>query len=144
MQNLTMKGLAALAFVAALTAVPAHVTAQDPVTETEACTAQVNPAQVAPGEKAQQITVAFPQQVGAITGVEAAEGSGITLSAAADLPRTELAAGEPAPSPIEMGEGPNTWNVYLDLSQANAGTHELTFRSSEGDCTAEITVGADR
>jgi hypothetical protein len=144
MQNLT-KGLAALAFVAAL-AVPAHVTAQDPIpeAETEACTAQVNPAQVAPGEKAQQITVAFPQQVGAITGVEAAEGSGIALSAAADLPRTELAAGEPAPSPIEMGEGPNTWNVFLDLSQANAGTHELTFRSSEGDCTAEITVGADR
>jgi hypothetical protein len=43
-----------------------------------------------------------------------------------------------------MGEGPNTWNVYLDLTEANAGTHELTFRSSEGDCTAEITVGAGR
>jgi hypothetical protein len=39
-----------------------------------------------------------------------------------------------------MGDAPNTWIVYLNLADAEAGTHELAFTSGRGECTAELTV----
>lgn len=139
MQTLTKQRLSALAFLAALAAVPAGLSAQEP---SAACSAEIDPAQVSPGEAAVQVSITMSLPIGPVTGLEVAEGSGITLSALRDLPRTDLAAGEAPPRPIRMGEAPNQWSVWLNLSEAEAGTHEVTFKSAEGQCTASITVAS--
>jgi hypothetical protein len=138
-----------LALAVALVALPTHVAAQatpEPQQQQptdlqqEACSAQLMPVQVEAGEAATQVTITVSQPIGEVTGVEAPEGSGIRLASAADLPRTPLAAPDEAPEPIRMGDAANTWIVYLNLADAEAGQHELTFNSSRGDCTAQITV----
>lgn len=139
MHKSTMKGLMAFSLAAALTALPAHLTAQDPVPEQEQCTAQITPAQVTAGEQAVQVTVETTQQIDALTGIADSE-SGIALASPENLPRTEMAAGEPTPRPIEMGAAQNTWNVWLDLQDAQPGQHELKFETNQGECTAQIQV----
>lgn len=141
MQTLTKTGLSALALVAALAIVPADITAQDqPLDAPAACTAEVQPQQVAAGSNAVPVTVTVSEPIGPVTGVNAAEDSGIQLATAADLPRTEMAAGEEQPQPIRMGEGENTWIVWLNLAEAQPGSHELTFTSTQGECTADLEV----
>lgn len=139
MQTRTKQRLSAFAFLAALAAVPAGLNAQEP---SPTCSAEIDPAQVSPGESAVQVSITMSMPIGPVTGLEVGEGSGITLSSLRDLPRTDLAAGDPPRRPIRMGEAPNQWSVWLNLSEAEAGTHEVTFQSAEGQCTASITVAS--
>jgi hypothetical protein len=140
------KNLSALALLAVITAVPAHLTAQQPEPQpepqpiTQECTAQVTPAQVTAGEAAVQVRVTFSEAIGAVAGLDAASESGVQLAAPGDLPPTEMAAGEEQPRAIRMAEGQNTWNVWLNTSEANEGTHQLTFQAENGQCSAEITI----
>lgn len=140
MQTLTKTGLSALALMTALAVVPADVIAQDQPLEGPQCTAEVQPQQVAAGSNAVPVTITVSEPIGQVTGVNVAEDSGISLAAASDLPRTEMAAGEEQPQPIRMGEGENTWIVWLNLANAQEGTHELTFTSTQGECTANLEV----
>ena len=128
----TKTSLSAFALAAALVAVPSVAYAQ--------CTAQVSPAQVSAGERAVPVSITVSEPIGEITTVQAAESSGITLAAASDLPREPLAAGS-APQPIAMGDTDNTWAVYLNLADAQPGTHQLIFSSDRGTCSAEVVVG---
>ena len=141
MQTLTKTGLSALALVAALAIVPADITAQDqPLDAQQQCTAEIQPQQVAAGSNAVPVTITVSEPIGPVTGVNVDEESGISLAAASDLPRTEMAAGEEQPQPIRMGEGENTWIVWLNLAEAQEGSHELSFTSTQGECTANLEV----
>lgn len=135
----TTQRLAAFAFLAAFAAAPAGLNAQDPSPQ---CEATIAPGQLSVGETATRVTISMSLPIGPIMGIEASEGSGIALSSPADLPRTQLAAGEGPPRPIRMGDAPNTWDVWLNLSEAEEGTHEIMFQSESGTCSAEITIGA--
>jgi hypothetical protein len=135
----TRSSLLGLTLAAAFLAMPSFVAAQA-VQQAPTCTAEVMPAAVEAGERAVPIAVTVSEPIGEVTGVSAPEGSGITLAAPADLPRQQLAADAPAPQPIAMADADNTWIVYLNLAEAEAGAHELTFTSGSGGCRAELTV----
>lgn len=141
MQLQKKTSLFGIALVAALVALPAHVTAQQPAQQQQqACTADVTPAQLQVGAEATPLMITVSQAIGEVSGVEAGE-SGITLAEAGDLPRTPLAAPDEAPRPIRMGDSETQWIVYLNTVEAEPGQHEITFRSDRGECTAQITVG---
>jgi hypothetical protein len=134
MQKHTKRSLVTIALAAAFVALPTLAEAQ------AQCSASVSPEQVAAGESAVAVTITVSEPIGEVTGVQAAEGSGISLAAPSDLPRDLLSAGA-APQPIAMGDAENTWIVYLNPSQAEAGAHELTFTTALGSCTGQLTVG---
>ena len=65
--------------------------------------------------------------------------------AGGDQPRAggdqpQAGAGQPRPQPISSGDAENQWVVYLNLSEAEAGAHELTFNTRQGQCTGRIMV----
>ena len=138
MQNLT-RILGALAVTAALVGAPDDLTAQanQPA---PACTAEVLPAEIAAGANAVRLTVALSANVGEVASIEVPEGTGIAVAAPADLPRVALATDEP--QPIVMGTSDNTWTVWVNTTEAEPGTHEVTFIGPEGRCTADLTVTA--
>ena len=130
MQKERSTSLLGLALAAAVVALP--VEAQDrpqqpqQQQQQQACTIQ--PAQVQAGSEAERVTVTLNRPGAEITGLEAPEGSNIELASEENIPRTPLAgADQPRPEPISMGEAENQWVVYLNLSDAEAGSHELTF-----------------
>lgn len=137
--NRSLAGLAALACAFALGISPASAQDQEEAQAVPQCTAEVAPAQIEAGAPAVQLTVVLSEPVGEVTGLEAPE-SGISVAAAGDLPRTEMAA-ETAPAPITLADQGNAWNIWLNTTQATPGTHEVTFTGTEGTCQAQITVG---
>jgi hypothetical protein len=143
MQNIT-RILGGLAVAAAFVGTPHDVTAQvaTPAAPAAApvCTAEVLPAEIAAGVTAVRLSVVLSEDVGNVTSMEAAEGSGITVSAPADLPRVPLATEEP--QAIAAGIGENTWNVWVNTNEVDPGTHAVTFIGPEGRCTADLTVTA--
>lgn len=131
--------LGALVVTAAVMAAPSDVSAQ--VNQSApACTAEVLPAEIAAGASAVRLTVALSANVGDVASIEAPEGSGLAIAAPADLPRIPLATEEP--HPIMRGMGDNTWTVWVNTSESEPGTHEVTFIGPEGRCTADLTVSA--
>jgi DsbC/DsbD-like thiol-disulfide interchange protein len=133
------QSISALALAAAV-ALPAQLAAQDQPIAPE-CTAQLDPASIEAGEKAVAVNVTVSEPVGPITGVRAPGESGIALASPADLPRTEMAVEGAQPRPITMGEAENRWIVWLNVEEANPGTHALTFAGAEGTCTGSLNVG---
>lgn len=127
--------LMGLAFAIAIGTAPAS--AQEPALSGGQCTAELAPAQVQSGEAAVSVTAVLSEQVGEVTGLEAAE-SGITIASPSDLPRTEMAA-EESPQPINLAEG-NSWTIWINTSQAAPGTYDVTFTGSEGTCQGQLTV----
>lgn len=134
MHNERSSPLLGLTMAAALIALPAQLVGQDvpqqqqQQAQQQACTAQVQPMQVRGGGEAERVTVTLSQPGAEITGFEAPEGSNIELASTENIPRSPLAgADQPRPEPIGQGEAENQWVVYLDLSDAESGTHELTF-----------------
>jgi hypothetical protein len=139
--------LGALAVTAAVVGMPGDLTAQVPASQViptapaaPPCTAEVLPAEIAAGTNAVRLTVALSADVGEVGSMEAAEASGVAVAAPNDLPRIPLAT--EAPQPIAAGEGDNTWTVWVNTSDADPGTHEVTFVGPEGRCTADLTVTA--
>lgn len=138
MQNQT-RILGALVVTAAVMAAPSDVSAQ--VNQNApACTAEVLPAEIAAGASAVRLTVALSADVGDVASMEAPEESGLAIAAPADLPRIPLATEEPLA--ITRGMGDNTWTVWVNTSEVDPGTHEVTFIGPEGRCTADLTVTA--
>jgi hypothetical protein len=140
MLSITKTSLMGLALAAALVTVPSSVSAQDAPQPQVACTAQIQPASVAAGTTAVPVRITVSQTIGEVTGVEAAEGSGIALASASDLPRQPLAGGAEPPRPIAMGDAENQWVVFLNLADAEAGSHEVTFTSDRGQCAGRLTI----
>jgi hypothetical protein len=138
MQNLT-RILGALAVTAAVMAVPDGVSAQ--VDESApACSAEVAPTEVAAGANAVRVTVTLSEDIGAVASIETSEDSGLALAAATDLPRVPLATEQPSVITPAMGE--HAWTVWVNTSESEPGTHEVTFIGPEGRCTADLTVTA--
>jgi hypothetical protein len=141
MQPQRKTSLLGIALAAALVGLPASLMAQQPgQQQQEACTARISPTQLAAGEAATQVTITVSQPIGEVTGVDGGE-SGITLAEASALPRTPLAGPDDRPTPIRMGDSEGQWIVYLNTTEAEAGQHELAFRSERGACTGQIAVG---
>jgi hypothetical protein len=100
----------------------------------------VLPAEIAAGQEAVRLTVALSAAAGDVTAMESPENSGIVVAAPADLPRVALATD--VPQPIVAGIGENAWIVWVNTSEADPGTHEVTFVGPQGRCTADLTVTA--
>jgi len=132
MESLKQK-FAALAVAAALVVVPAQVDAQD-------CTAQLSPSQIEAGSDAVLLTVTLSEAMSAVESIDAGE-SGIEEASSEDIPRTAMSAEDEEPSAIQQGEDQSSWTVWLNTADAEAGTHPLTFVTSDGtQCTAEVEV----
>ncbi len=124
---------AAMAVAAAFAIMPGIAHAQD-------CTANISPSQVEADSDAVMITVSLDQERGAVEDVEAGT-SGIEMASPSDIPRTEMAAEDTEPQPIQQGANENTWTVWLSTQGVEEGEHSVTFVTEEGDrCTAEVTV----
>lgn len=140
MESFARTTFAALA-VAAVAFAPSHVNAQEDALELQQeCTAQVSPAQVEAGAAAVMVSVTLSEDIGAVERVEAV-GSGITEASSDDIPRTEMATDEEAPKSILEGAAANTWTVWLNTTDAEAGTYPVTFVTTEGTtCTADLEI----
>ena len=140
MQQHMKTSLCGMALMAALLALPSSLAAQQPAQQ-EACTARVSPTQVAAGQEAAQVTITVSRAIGNVAAIDGGE-SGITVAEPSALPRTPLAGPDSPPTPIRMGDSESQWIVYLNTTEAAAGTHELTFQSERGACTGQIAVAA--
>jgi hypothetical protein len=139
MQTLTLSTGTVLTLAAAVALMPSNANAQDIVPEME-CTAQVSPAQIEAGSEAVQVTVTFSEDIGHVTGVDQENTHGIDIASPMDVPRAPMAAGDPAPTPIQMGDDERSWTFWLNTSEAEEGTHSLVFLSGENRCEAELEV----
>lgn len=140
MKTLTRTSGAMLSLAAAVALMPASADAQAVDTSDQQCTAQVSPSEVEAGSQAVQVTVTLSDNIGNVTGVEQDNADGITLASVADIPRTEMAAGERPSSPIQMGSSESSWTLWLNTSEAEEGTHSVYFVAGETRCAAEIDV----
>lgn len=105
------------------------------------CEAELTPTEIPAGEAAFQVTADFSEQVGAITMVETAGGSGLAMASPEDIPRADLAAGDEAPRPITMANEGNSATIWLNSQEAEAGTtYQITLQGDSGSCTAELSV----
>lgn len=130
------KNLLASSATLALAIVPGALSAQE-----AQCTAEVNPAEIEAGQKAVQVTVALSAPAAASVELAAPAESGLSLAAPADIPRSEMAAEEEAPQPIELAaEGGNQVTLWLNTENAEPGTHEFTLEGGENACTGQITI----
>ena len=141
MQTLTLTTGTVLTLAAALALVPPRANAQVMMPHLK-CTAQVTPAQLEAGSKAVQVSATFSEAIGPVTGVEENEdnGHGIRIASLKDVPRRSVAAGEPAPTPIQMGEDEMTWTFWLNTSEVEERTHSVVFVAGENRCTAELEI----
>ena len=138
MQTLTLTSGAVLTLAAAVALMPSNANAQD-IPDLE-CTAEISPAQVEAGAEAVRVSVTFSEDIGDVTGVDEETSHGITIASPMDVPRAPMAAGDPAPTPIQMGDDELTWTFWLNTSEAEAGTHSLAFVAGENRCEAELEV----
>lgn len=149
MRNLTKATLpvamtAALAF--ALTPNAAHAqsakASATPASAQQACTAQVTPASLEAGQKAVQVQVKLSEKVGTISSVE---GDAVQLASVADLPKAEMSRSEKgekdeAPKVVQMAAEGNAATLWLNTTEAKAGTEHLTLKGEQGSCTAQVKV----
>ena len=136
--------VALAAGLALVTAAPLQ--AQDaPVQAQAQCVATVTPTEVPAGEVAQRIMVSLSESIGNVTGFEAGEETGLTITAPADLPRVPLAAGgDEPPTPIQMANEGNGATIWLNTADAEPGEHEFSLVGADGECRGSLTVAAGR
>ena len=104
------------------------------------CTAKATPAEVAAGQAAVKLTFELSSSIGAVSGVEAPEGSGIALAAAADIPREGMANPTEAARPIELAADTNTLTLWIKTAGVQAGEFALTLQGQNGTCSGTVTV----
>lgn len=139
MQIPTLAAGTVLTLAAAVALMPSNVTAQDVPPDLE-CTAQISPAQIEAGSSAVRVTVTLSDDVGHVTGLEEENTHGIKVASPMDVRRAEMSTGEPAPTPIQMGDDGTTWTVWLNISEADEGTHSLVFLAGDNRCAGELEV----
>jgi hypothetical protein len=47
-----------------------------------------------------------------------------------------------APHPIKLGEGENVWIIWLNVENAEPGTHAVAFTAAEGRCSGNIVIAS--
>ena len=104
------------------------------------CTAKATPVEVATGQNAVKLTFALSAPIGAVSGVQAPEGSGIAVAAATDIPREGLANADQAARPIELAAETNTLTLWIKTAGVKAGEFPLTLQGANGTCTGTVTV----
>lgn len=148
MKTLTRSTGTMLTLAAAVALIPLDANAQERDTLDQECTAEVSPAQVEAGSEAVRVTVTLSEDIGTVTGLEQKDpeqleqehAHGITLASPMDVPRTPMAAGDEAPTPVQMGADQLTWILWLNTSEAEEGTHSVFFVAGENRCAAELDV----
>jgi hypothetical protein len=140
MQTRTLSTGTVLTLAAAVALMPSNANAQDNIMPELACTAQVSPSQIEAGSDAVRVTVTFSEDIGHVTGIEQESAHGIEIASPMDVPRAPMAAGDPAPTPIQMGDDDLSWTFWLNTSEAEEGTHSLVFLAGENRCEAELEV----
>jgi hypothetical protein len=139
---------AKLPFFAALTlALPAALlpqtaSAQEEPVEPEPmqCTAEADVSSIAVGETAVQVTYRLSEDIGPVVGIESPT-SGLVVAAPEDLPRVDMANPEATPEPIQLSnEAENTFILWLNSANAQAGDHELFLISEQGTCATQVTI----
>lgn len=111
--------------------------------QAQACTAELSPQELDAGQSAVQVTANFSEDIGAVSGIQAAEGSGVTLTSPETLRQIQMAREEDEtdqPQPIEMAREGNRATLWLNLTEAQSGNHEVTVNGENGSCTGTITV----
>jgi hypothetical protein len=141
MQTTTLTTGAVLTLAAAVALMPSNANAQDLMPDLE-CSAQVLPAQLQTGAEAVRVTVTLSEDIGHVTGVEEENAHGILVASPMDVPRAPMAAGEPAPTPIQMGDDETSWTFWLNTSEAEEGTQSIVFVAGENRCEAELEIVA--
>jgi hypothetical protein len=104
------------------------------------CTAKATPAEIATGQNAVKLTFALSAPIGAVSGIEAPEGSGIALAAAADIPREGLANPTDQVRPIALAAETNTVTLWIKTAGVKAGAFDLKLTGQNGTCTGSLTV----
>jgi hypothetical protein len=104
------------------------------------CTAKATPAEVATGQAAVKLTFELSSPIGAVSGMEAPEGSGIQVAAAADIPREGLSNPTEQARPIELATETNTLTLWIKTAGVQAGEFALNLRGQNGTCSGTITV----
>jgi type 1 fimbria pilin len=128
----------ALALIATATnAQQAQAPGQAPAAQ---CTAQATPAEVATGQAAVKLSFTLSAPIGAVSGVEAPEGSGIALAAATDIPREGMANPAEQPRPIDLAADTNTLTLWIKTAGVQAGEFPLKLQGENGSCTVTVTV----
>lgn len=132
MSIVTRRSLGTVALTCAL-AFASPVSAQE-------CTAELSPSEVDAGKAAVELSVTLSESVGAVHGLEAPPGSGISLASPSDVPRTRMARPDEARETIAMGESESSWAMWLNTANAQAGVYRVVLLGSEGQCVGEVTV----
>lgn len=141
MQSLSKTSLStALLLAVPLALAPAALTAQEPTQEAPQCTATVSPTEVHAGEAAIQINTVLSENIGPIVAFEGPEESGLTLAVPTDIPRADMANPEEEVQPIVMTPETNGAALWISTAEVTPGEFEVTLRSEEGTCTAQLTV----
>lgn len=139
----TWKGLTALMALAPLAFTSTTVSAQEeqPTPAMQQCTAEVLPSQVQSGQAAERVSISLSSAIGNVTELttENAE-AGVKVADPADLPKTEMAAEEAAPAPIEMAAENNSLTIWLNTEDAQPGTYPFTLTGESGSCTGSIEI----
>jgi hypothetical protein len=132
--------LPALALATAVNAQQAQAPAGAAAPAAAACTAKATPAEVATGQNAVKLTFALSAPIGAVSGVEAPEGSGLAVAAATDIPRQGLANADQQARPIELAAETNTLTLWIKTAGVKAGEFPLKLQGANGTCTGTVTV----
>lgn len=142
MRTLPKGGLLALAALLpfAFTSVDLSAQVERQETPQEACQATVQPAQVTSGSPAARVSISLSQPIGDVSEFQAGEDAGIDLASEEEVRRVAMTAGGQEVKPIEMSNQGNRLTVWLDTSNAQAGSHEFTLTGAEGECRGTITV----
>jgi hypothetical protein len=132
---------ASLALALAFAFVANGAMAQEPpVTPAPQCEAEVTPEAVPAGEAAVRVTFTLSEGIGDISGLEAPEGT-LTVAAAEDIPRVDMANPNEEVRPIDLAADTNTVTVWIRTVGAEAGSVAVTLQGeNDATCTASVTV----
>lgn len=108
--------------------------------EVQVCTATLTPAAVTIGEAPVRISAALSQEIGYID-FEAPEESGLTVVAPEDVPMEEMAAEEGTEEEAApLADEANTFVIWLDTQNAQAGSFDVVLTGENGTCTATLEI----
>lgn len=65
---------------------------------------------------------------------------GIIINSPMDVPRAPMAADHETPTPIQMDDEATSRTFWLNMSEAEEGTHSMVFVAGENRCEAELEV----
>lgn len=145
MRGFTQRAVPAALLLALPLVLAENVSAQEEAaTEPEACTAVLTPSHVTSAATPVQISAALSEDIGFID-FQAPEESGLTVVEPENVPLEEMANEDrdEAPQPIVMAAEANTFLVWLNTENAQAGSYDVVLEGETGKCTTTIQVDGE-